>query len=226
MEERKNNCITILLADDHPLLRKGLKDIIEEESSMCVVGEVGDGEQALNLTRELKPAIAILDINMPKLSGLEVVKIIKEEKIKVDVIVLTMYDAENIFNRAIDLGVKGYVMKDSALTEIVDAITNVSAGKYFISPSISGQLVRRNQKSVPLGNESAEEDEIGISKLTVTEHKILRMIANNLTTKEIADSLFISIHTVNTHRSNICEKLNIKGPNALLHFVLDHPNLL
>lgn len=226
MEKLKNDCITILLADDHPLLRKGLKDIIDDDSTMCVIGEAGDGEQALNMIRELKPKIAIIDINMPKLSGLEVVKMIKKEKIKVDVIVLTMYDNENIFNRAIDLGIKGYVMKDSALTEIADAVASVAAGKYFISSAISGLLIKRKQTFGSLGVETAGEDDLVISKLTLTERKILRMIANNMTTREIADSLFISINTVNTHRSNICEKLHIKGPNALLHFVLDHPNLL
>ena len=219
MSKSKSENITIVLADDHPLLRKGLKEIIDEKGTLHIVGEAGDGEQALKLIQQLKPDIAIIDINMPKLSGLEVVKMIKQQKIKVDIIVLTMYDKENIFNRAMDLGVKGYIMKDAALTEIVDAIKNVASGKYFISSSISGLLVKRS-------NLSAADDDTGISKLTTTELKILRLVAANMTTKEIADELFISNHTVDTHRSNICSKLKIRGTNALLHFVLDHPDLI
>ena len=220
MENGKKNIITIVLADDHPLLRKGLKDIIDEECTLRVIGEAGDGEQALELIQQLKPDIAIIDIHMPKLSGLEVVNKIHQQKLKVDIIILTMYDKDNIFNRAMDLGIKGYVMKDSALTEIVAAVTNVAAGKYFISSSISGLLVKRGQVG------SSQDDDSGISNLTMTERKILRMIANNMTTKEIANELFVSNHTVDTHRSNICQKLNLRGTNALLHFVLDHQNLI
>ncbi len=225
MEKIKDNSITVLIADDHPLLRKGLKDIIDDEAELCVIGEAGDGEQTLSLIRQLKPEIAIVDLNMPKISGLEVVRLIKEENINVKVIVLTMYDKENIFNKAIDLGINAYVIKDSALTEIVSAIKNVAAGKYFISPSISGFLVERKKLSKTSGSQLSEEEDLMIPKLTGTELKILRMIANKMTTKDIADTLFISINTVSTHRSNICEKLNLKGPNALLRFVLDHPNI-
>ncbi|HMN26460.1 MAG TPA: response regulator transcription factor, partial [Ignavibacteriaceae bacterium] len=103
MDKTKKDITTIVLADDHPLLRKGLKDIIDEENSLRVVGEAGDGEQALELIQQLKPDIAILDIHMPKLSGLEVVNKIQQQKLKVDIIILTMYDKDNIFNRAMDL---------------------------------------------------------------------------------------------------------------------------
>lgn len=212
--------VTIIIADDHPLIRKGLKDVIEDQSEFNIVGEAADGEQALKLIEELNPTIAIIDIHMPKINGLEVVKSIKKKKLDVGLIILTMYDKENIFNHAMDLGIKGYVMKDSALTEIVDAIRTVAMGKYYISSSISGFLVKKNQFGTTSNNET------GISKLTTAEIKILRMIAANMTSNEIADELFLSIHTVNTHRSNICQKLNIHGPNALLHFILDHPDLV
>lgn len=222
MNKLENNTVTIILADDHPLLRKGLKDIIEEQGEFKVIGEAGDGEQAFKLIQQLKPAIAIIDIQMPKLNGLEVVSLIYREKLQVETIVLTMYDKENIFNRAMDLGVKGYVMKDSAAAEIVDAISSVIAGKYYISSSISGFLVKRSQIRKP----AAEGNVSGISTLTTTEQKILRMIANNMTTKEIADELNLSIHTVEKHRYNICQKLNLSGTNALLRFALLHPDLI
>ena len=211
--------ITIIIADDHPLVRKGLKDVIGEHKQFNIVGEAGDGEETLKLIEKLNPSIAIIDINMPKIGGLEVVKVIHQKKLKVKTIILTMYDKENFFNRAMDLGIKGYIMKDSALTEIVDAIRNVSEGKYFISSSISGFLVKKSQSGT-------DNDNLGISKLTTTERKILKMIASNKTTNEIADELFLSVYTVQTHRSNICQKLNLHGPNALLHFVLDHSDLM
>ena len=212
--------VTIIIADDHPLVRKGLKDVIEDQGEFNIVGEAADGEQALKLIEELNPTIAIIDIHMPKINGLEVVKSIKKKKLDVGLIILTMYDKENIFNHAMDLGIKGYVMKDSALTEIVDAVRIVAMGKYYISSSISGFLVKKKQFR------TASNDETGISKLTTAEIKILRMIAANMTSNEIADELFLSVYTVNTHRSNICKKLNIHGPNALLHFILDHPDLV
>jgi DNA-binding NarL/FixJ family response regulator len=216
-DNSRNDAVTIILADDHPLLRKGLKDLIQEEGYK-ILGEAGDGEQALTLIRKLKPSIIIIDIQMPKLNGLEVIRILRKENQDVKAIVLTMHDKENIFNRAMDLGVKGYIMKDSVSTEIIEAIKSIIMGKYFISSSISGFLVKRS-----LGN---QDDAYGISKLTMTENKILRMIADNLTSKEIADELFLSVHTVETHRSNICQKLHLRGTNALLHFVLEHPDLL
>lgn len=219
MQNSKKDNIRIILADDHPLLRKGLKDIINNEKNFQVIGEAGDGNEALELIKELKPDIAIIDIQMPKMGGIELLNLLQQQKIKLDIIVLTMYDKENIFNRAMDLGVKGYIMKDSALSEITEAIKNVAAGKYFISSSVSDLLVKRNIMSV-------SDDDTGISKLTLTERKVLKMIADNMTSKEIANELFISEHTVNTHRSNICSKLNLRGTNALLHFLLEHKDFI
>ena len=134
---------TIIIADDHPLMRKGLKDIIEGGSEWKIVGEAGDGESALELIEKLKPTAAVIDIDMPKLNGLEVVKIINQKKIPVKIIILTMYDKETIFNRAMDLGVRGYVIKDSAVTEVVEALKNVISGKYYISPVFSDFLLKR-----------------------------------------------------------------------------------
>jgi DNA-binding NarL/FixJ family response regulator len=211
---------TIIIADDHPLMRKGLKDIIDNSNNWSVIGEAGDGESALELIEKLKPSAAIIDIDMPKLNGLEVVKIINQKKLPVRTIILTMYDKETIFNRAMDLGVMGYVLKDSAVTEIVEALKNIITGKFYISPAFSDFLLKR-------GHYSTEENTAeGISRLTSTERKILKMIAGNMTTKDIANELFVSIRTVETHRTNICNKLDLHGTNALLRFALSHQNLL
>lgn len=215
-----NKNISIVIADDHPLFRMGVKNILELQG-WKVVGEAGDGEKALELIRKYDNALLIIDIEMPKLNGLEVVKIIQKEKLNNSVIVLTMHNKENIFNYAMDLGVMGYVVKDSADTEIIDAVKNVSLGKFYISPEISGYLVKRG-KEITIGTGEI----IGISTLTNTERKILKMIAKDMTTKEIANELFISIHTVERHRANICQKLDIHGTNALLRFALDNRDIL
>jgi len=214
--------IQLIIADDHPLMRKGLKDLFEEYTEAWkVIGEASDGVEALTLIERFPGSVLIIDIDMPKLNGLEVAKLIQAQKIPASVIILTMYDKENIFNRAMDLGVMGYIIKDSAANEMIDAVKNVSNGKFYISPSISGFLVKRGQFYA-----SGTGDAAGISTLTGTERKILKMISNNMTTKEIAHDLFISIRTVETHRSNICQKLNIHGTNALLRFALDQKDLL
>lgn len=214
--------IQIIIADDHPLMRKGLKDLFEEYSvDWQVIGEASDGEEAIALIEKLPGSVLIIDIDMPKLNGLEVAKLIQSNNIPASIIILTMYDKENIFNRAMDLGVMGYIIKDSAVNEIIDAVKNVSLGKFYISPSISSFLIKRGQFY-----SSGTGDAAGISALTGTERKILKMISVNMTTKEIASDLFISIRTVETHRSNICRKLDIHGTNALLRFALDHKDVL
>lgn len=212
--------IKIILADDHPLMRKGLKDIIEEQVAWKIVGEAGDGKQTLELIKKLNAHLIIMDIDMPEPTGLQITQKIQEWKIPIDIIVLTMYDKETIFYRAMDYGVKGYVIKDSVITEIVDAIKSVLDGKYYISPSLSGYLVKRGKYN------SMEGDNTGTSLLTTTERRILKMISKNLTTKDIANELFISVRTVETHRSNICQKLKLHGTNALLRFALENRDMI
>lgn len=212
--------VSIILADDHPLFRKGLKDLIEEQRSGQVVGEANDGLQVLELIDKTKPTMVIIDIDMPKLNGLEVAKEIQRKKVQMDIIVLTMYDQETIFNEAMDLGVMGYVLKDSAVNEILDAISTVAKGRYYFSPSLSSYLAKRSH----YGGSGVVA--AGIATLTSSERKILKRIAEGRTTKEIANELFISIRTVETHRSNICKKLNLFGTNSLLRFALEHHDVL
>ncbi|MBI3112309.1 MAG: response regulator transcription factor [Ignavibacteriales bacterium] len=208
--------VTLLLADDHPLMRKGLKEVIEEDGRYTIVAEAGDGEKALELIERHQPSIAIVDIDMPRLGGLELAKTVLSKRIPVDIIILTMHDKQNVFNRAMDLGVMGYVVKDSALTDILDAITLVGSGRHYISPSLSGLLLKRSRSG-----EAADYPTL-ISLLTPTERKILRLIAEEKTTKEIADHLFVSVRTIDTHRAHICSKLDLHGPTALLRFALEN----
>lgn len=212
---------TILIADDHPLFRKGLKETIEANEKLSIIHESSNGEDALKAIEEQKPHIAILDVDMPGLKGLDVAKAVSKKKLPVGLIILTMYNEKDIFDRAMDLGVMGYVLKESAVDEIIGCIKTVAAGKHFVSPSLSEHLVRRS----PRTSHKAEET-LGLNDLTQSERKVLGLIAANKSTKEIAEELFISPRTVEHHRSHICSKLKLNTPNALLRFALEHKERL
>lgn len=207
---------TIIIADDHSLVRKGLRQVLETLSHVQIY-EAEEGETALKLARERKPHIIILDIEMPKLNGFDVAKQIQRESLKTDVIFLTMFKEENVFNKAMDIGVKGYVLKENTVAEIVQCITAVQEGKYYLSPSISEFLVRRNNKLVTPATETS-----GIHLLTTAEKNILKLLATMKTNMEIAEELHISIKTVHNHRNNICNKLGLSGAHALLKFAVEH----
>jgi DNA-binding NarL/FixJ family response regulator len=209
-----------MLADDHPILLKGLCEIIDEVCCFKIIGKATDGEQALLLIEKNIPDIAVLDIDMPKLTGLEIAEKIKGRNIPTKIIFLTMHNKESIFNRAMNLGAYGFLMKDSALVEIVEALSAVVKGKRYISKSLTDLLIRRTTDQ-PIDNPQTR-----ISVLTSTESKILKLISRNKSTKEIAEELSISSRTVETHRSNMCTKLELSGTNSLLKFALENKELL
>jgi DNA-binding NarL/FixJ family response regulator len=209
--------IRVVVADDHPVFRQGLQQIIELESEIKIVGQAGDGEAALQLIRELQPAVAVLDINMPKMKGFDVAREVRSRSLPVRIIFLTMYDDERMFNEALNVGAMGYLLKDSAISDIVESIRAVASGQHFISPSISRYLVNRAARSDALGVQTPN-----LKELTPAELRILKLIAEYKTSKEIAEQLFISYRTVENHRTNICQKLGIHGSNALIKFALEH----
>jgi DNA-binding NarL/FixJ family response regulator len=173
--------IRILIADDHPIFRKGLREVIEEDPSLIVISEVEDGAMALAELQSLAPRVAVLDIEMPKKNGFALAQAVRDLKISVEIIFLTMYKEEDAFNRALDTGVKGYVLKDSAATEIISGIKAVAAGQYYISPALSSFLVNRNARAALL-----DEEKPGLHRLTPVERRILRLIAEKRSSKEIA----------------------------------------
>jgi DNA-binding NarL/FixJ family response regulator len=178
------------------------------------LGEALNGNSALEQIQTLKPDVAILDVNMPDKNAFEIARILREQKNESKIIFLTMHDEEATLNTALDLGVKGYILKDSAVSEIVNAIKLVARGKNFITPKLSTYLVNRNQ-----GVQSFAPN---LEKLTQTEVKIMKLIAEQKTTKEIADELFVSHRTIDRHRYNICVKLDIRGVNSLLKFAIEN----
>lgn len=211
----KKKQLKLLIADDHPLFLKGLHEIISEEPGWIVVAEAHDGQQAIELISKNSPDIAILDINMPHKDGLEAAKYVYENDLPVSIIILTMYDDELLFRRAASYGVKGFILKDSAIDDILDGIESVARGETFVSPKLTKSILKKG------ANQNALHD-IYQFKLTKMEQKIIRLIADNYSTKTIAEKLFISPKTVEHHRSNICKKLNLTGKNALLRYVLEH----
>lgn len=208
--------IKIVVADDHPIFRKGLVDVIAADRRFFIAGEAADGETALELVLKLKPRIVVADIDMPKLNGLGLAEKLRTLVPSVGVIILTSYKEESLFNRALDLGVKGYVLKENAITDVVRALHSVADGQTFLSPSISSFLVNRIRRSEALHAENPT-----IDQLTPTELRVVRLIAENKTSREIGKKLFISPRTVDTHRNNICTKLNLSGQRGLLVFALE-----
>jgi len=211
------NKTSIIIADDHPIFRKGLVDLISDEKKFDIIAEAENGLEALNQIKSLQPEIAILDINMPKLNGFEVVKELSKINSKTKIIFLTMHKEEHILSKAIDFQVMGYILKECATDDIIDCINYVAQDKQYISPAISELLIKRSQ----LLNETRDK----LDGLTAMEKKILGLIAHEKTSREIADQLFISIRTVECHRINICHKLELSGINSLLKFAIDNKHL-
>ncbi|PLX32833.1 MAG: DNA-binding response regulator [Ignavibacteria bacterium] len=209
--------IDIVIADDHPLFRKGLHDVIEAEENLNIIGEAGDGATAYQLITTHKPQVAVLDIDMPEMNGLDLSEQLFKEKSSTGVIILTMYDDEALFNRAMDLGVTGYVLKDSAADDIVQGIETVAHGGYFLSPTLAGHAIKKNASF-----KEKQEERLGLMQLTPSERKILTMIAKEMTSAEIGNALHISPRTVEHHRSNIIGKLGLSGQYALVRFALQH----
>jgi len=209
--------IRIFVADDHQIFRQGLLKLLETEKSINIIGESGDGLDALQMIKERRPDIAILDISMPGMNGLEIVTQIKTEKLPLEFIILTMYDDEEYFNQALDYGVKGYLLKDNAIVDLLACVKFVAQGKYYVSPLISEYLLHREEKIKILRREHP-----GLDKLTTMEKSILRLIAENITSKEIAEQLFISYRTVENHRQHICDKLGLKGYHKLLQLAIEN----
>jgi two-component system, NarL family, response regulator DegU len=213
--------IGIIIADDHPVFRKGLRQIIETDAALKVLAEAEDGETALELIEQLNPDVALLDVDMPRLDGVEIARAIREKHLSVKVVFLTMHKDEDVFNEAMDAGARGYVLKDSAVTDIIQSIRAAAEGRHFISPQLSSYLLNRSALAASLVKQKPRLDD-----LTATERRILKLIADNKTSREIAGELFVSIRTIENHRANICTKLELHGAHALLKFALEHKSAL
>ncbi len=212
--------VSVVIADDHPLFLTGVRQAIESVPALEVVAEASDGAKALSEIESRRPDLAVLDIRMPHLSGLQVLREMHQRNLSTDVIFLTMYDDEETFNEAMDLGVMGYVSKESAVIDVVAAIETVVRGRHFISPSLMDLMVARRANPAPSNRN------VLLNNLSPAERKILKLIAESKTSKDIAETLFISQRTVENHRAHISTKLDIHGSYSLLKFALENKSRL
>jgi DNA-binding NarL/FixJ family response regulator len=192
-----------------------LRQLIERQADFHVVAEAGDGRAALELIQTREPAVAILDLNMPELDGFAVAERAQQMGLPAKIVILTMHKDEMHLSRAVDLGVQGYVIKDSAATEVIDCIRTIVRGKEYFSPSLSSFLLSRRRPA-------QAQEQTGLIDLTPTERRILLLLADLKTTKEIASTLGVSPRTIDNHRAHICSKLNLQGTHALVKFALQH----
>jgi len=195
--------IKVMVADDHTMVREGLRALLDADPEIEVVSEAKNGIEAFDMARKNKPDIAVLDIAMPKLNGLLVCKKIRQEIPETKVLVLSMYGEEEYVTQALRSGASGFILKDAAASELISAVKSISRGERFLSPTVSWKLVKKyivNGKHVEVRNKA---------KLTNREKEVLQLIAEGYTNSEIAHILKLSVKTIQTHRSRIMEKLDI-----------------
>jgi two-component system response regulator NreC len=208
--------VRILIVDDHPLTRSGLKSAVSGEADLVVVGEAVDGNDAIAKVDELKPDLVIMDITMPGLDGISATKRITDEHPEVKVLILSMHEEALFAKNAFKAGAAAYLLKDSVPEEILVAITRVMAGKRYASPAMANELlsdfVDIIQKDMPTDP---------IDMLTKREREVLKLIAGGSTNKEIAESLYISVATVKTHRVNLMGKLSVHDVTALVKIAVE-----
>jgi DNA-binding NarL/FixJ family response regulator len=212
--------VRVLIVDDHPIVRKGLREVLEEAPGFTVVGECGDGDAALAAIASMRPHVVVLDVDMPKRDGFSVVRALANEPSKPEFVLMTMHGREDFLRTAFDLGVKAYVVKEGAMLDVVDAIQAVLAGRPYISSELSASLLTLQ------GGAEAERPLEGLSRLTPAEKRVLRLIAEFKTSKEIAQELDIHYRTVENHRTSIAGKLGLSGSHALTKFAVAHRDRL
>jgi DNA-binding NarL/FixJ family response regulator len=210
--------IRIVLADDHPIFRRGLREVLEAQKDFRVVAECGDGEEALAAIVREQPTVVLLDVDMPKQDGFAVVRALRERNLDTTVVLLTMHGRDDLLRAAFGLGVRGYVVKDGAVLDVVHAIREVVEGRPFISSSLSANLLTAEGADSGLPTE--------VQKLTPAEMRVLRLIADFKSSKEIAEELGVHYRTVENHRTSIAGKLGLVGSHALSRFAAQHRDRL
>jgi DNA-binding NarL/FixJ family response regulator len=207
--------IRVLLADDHTIVRQGLVGILKASTDIDVVGEAGDGAEAVDKAMKLKPDVVVLDVSMPHLNGLEAARRIRESLPGTRVLVLTMHDDEEYVLKMVRAGASGYLLKDSAASELLAGIRALKAGKSYFGPHATHALAEAYQSDRPLPEDPFE-------RLTDREREIFQLVVEGKTNAQIADMLFISPKTVDNHRTRMMEKLGVHGTAELVRFAAKH----
>ncbi len=211
------NKISVLIADDHSMVRQGLKQILELEQDIAVVSQASNGSEAVKLAKEYKPDIILMDINMPGSNGLQAIKELKQEKHPSKIIVLTIHEDREYLFKTLQMGAEGYVLKDAEPSVLIDAIRNVHSGQSYIQPNMTRELVKEFNR-VTLHEKDKNED----NNLTSREIEVLELIAEGMINKEIAKQLYISEKTVKNHVSNIFKKLNVSDRTQAAIYAFKH----
>lgn len=198
------NKISVLIADDHSMVRQGLKQILELEDDIIVTAQASNGDEAVKLAREKKPDIILMDINMPGTNGLQAIKELKQDKYPFKIIVLTIHEDREYLFKTIQMGAEGYILKDAEPSVLIEAIRNVFKGESYIQPNMTKELVKEFNR-ITLHEKGKNEE----NNLTAREIEVLQLIAEGMINKEIAKQLYISEKTVKNHVSNIFKKLNV-----------------
>lgn len=205
--------IRIALADDHKIVRQGLKQILDEEADLQVVGEAASGSETLKLVAESPLDVLVLDMSMPGRSGIELIKLIKLEKPKLGILVLSMHQEEQYAVRAIKSGAKGYLTKESASDQLISAIRKVASGGVFITPTVAERM------ALDFGT---SQDEASHTQLSDREYQIFEMIVAGKNVTAIADEISVSVKTVSTHKARILQKLRMSSSAELIHYAIEH----
>ncbi|MBI2832223.1 MAG: response regulator transcription factor [Chloroflexi bacterium] len=207
----------VLIADDHVIVREGLRSLLQAQPDIEVVGEAADGEEAVRKTEELQPDVVLMDITMPGMSGLEATRQIRKDNPNVKILVLTMHESDEYFFKMLDAGVSGYFVKGGSSNELLAALKTISQGDVYLYPTMAKKLLSDYLQRVRAGADKETYD-----GLTGRERQILKLIAEGRTTQDIADSLVLSGATVQTHRAHIMSKLGLRSRTELIKYAIKH----
>lgn len=211
----KSKIVRVLLAEDHTIVRKGLRSLLDGETGIEVIGEAGDGREAIEKVRQLRPDVVLMDITMPGLNGLEATRQIKKRFPEVKVVILTVHTTEEYILQILRAGASGYVVKQAAPTELLSAIQAAYRGDSFLSPSISAKVI---EEYIRQAEAMAERN--SYNRLTDREREVLQLIAEGHSNREIAELLHISVKTVETHRTHLMDKLDLHNTAELTQYAI------
>ena len=218
MEQMNATASRVRVADDHTVVRQGIRSLLQAETDLKVVGEAGDGRDAVRLARELQPDVVVMDLAMPGMDGMEATRAIKQTSPQTHVLALTVHESDEYFFRVLQAGASGYVLKRAAASELLSAVRAVARGEVFLFPAVAKKLLA--DYLIRAQNRDERETRDLYAGLTAREHEILTLIAEGLTNREIAERLMLSLSTVQTHYTHILEKLNLQNRAELIKYAI------